>query len=55
MEFTRPKPDGVVEQAGSAVKTFEEALRDQLGVKLTPVKALADIPIVDRVSAPKES
>jgi len=55
MEYTRPKPDGVVEQAGSAVETFEEALRDQLGVKLTPVKSLADIPIVDRVSAPKEN
>ena len=55
MESTRPKPGGNVEQAGSAVETFEEALRDQLGVKLTPVKALVDIPIVDRVSAPKEN
>jgi uncharacterized protein (TIGR03435 family) len=54
MESTRPNPGGNVEQAGSAVETFEEALRDQLGVKLTPVKALVDIPIVDRVSTPKE-
>jgi uncharacterized protein (TIGR03435 family) len=55
MEYTRPKPDGDVEQAGSAVETFEETLRNQLGVKLRPVKALVDIPIVDRVSAPKEN
>ena len=55
MESTRPNPGGNVEQAGSGVETFEEALRDQLGVKLTPVKALVDIPLVDRVSAPKEN
>lgn len=55
MESTRPKPDGDVEPAGSAVETFEEALRDQLGVKLTPVKALLDVPMVDQVSAPKEN
>jgi uncharacterized protein (TIGR03435 family) len=55
MESTRPNPGGNVEQSGSAVETFEEALRDQLGVKLTPVKALVDIPIVDRVSAPREN
>ena len=55
MESTRPNPGGNVEQAGSAVETFDQALRDQLGVKLTPVKALVDIPIVDRVSAPKEN
>jgi hypothetical protein len=55
MECTRPKPEVDVERAGSPVETFEEALRDQLGVKLTPVKALLDIPIVDQVSAPKEN
>ena len=55
MESTRPNPGGNVEQVGSAVETFDQALRDQLGVKLTPVKALVDIPIVDRVSAPKEN
>ena len=54
MESTRPGADGA-EQAGSAVETFEEALKDQLGVKLTQVKALLDIPIVDRVNAPKEN
>jgi bla regulator protein BlaR1 len=55
MEYTRPKLDGDVEQPESAVETFDEALRDQLGVKLRPVTALVDIPIVDRVSAPKEN
>jgi bla regulator protein blaR1 len=55
MEYARPKPDGEVEQPGPAAETFDEALRDQLGVKLTPVKALLDIPIVDRVNAPKEN
>jgi uncharacterized protein (TIGR03435 family) len=54
MESTRPRADGV-EQTGSAIETFDEALRYQLGVKLTQVKALLDIPIVDRVSAPKEN
>lgn len=55
MECTKPNPDGDVEHAGSPVETFREALRDQLGVKLTPVKALMDIPIVDQVSVPKEN
>jgi uncharacterized protein (TIGR03435 family) len=55
MESTRPRPDSAVEPAGASVETFEEALRDQLGVKLTQVKALVDIPIVDRLSAPKEN
>ena len=55
MECTKPKPDADIEHAGSPVETFQEALRDQLGVKLTPVKALVDIPVVDRVSAPKEN
>jgi bla regulator protein blaR1 len=54
MESTRPRTDEA-EQAGSAVETFEEALMDQLGVKLTQVKALLDIPVVDRVSAAKEN
>jgi hypothetical protein len=55
MEYTRPKSDGDVEQAGSPVETLEEALGDQLGVKLTREKALVDIPIVERVSALKEN
>jgi bla regulator protein blaR1 len=55
MECTKPKPDADIEHAGSPVETFQEALRDQLGVKLTPLKALVDIPIVDHVSAPKEN
>jgi uncharacterized protein (TIGR03435 family) len=55
MESARPNPGGNVEQVGPAVETFDEALKDQLGVKLTPVKALVDIPIVDRVNAPKEN
>jgi bla regulator protein blaR1 len=53
MESTRPRADGA-EQTGSAIETFDEALRYQLGAKLTQVTALLDIPIVDRVSAPKE-
>jgi uncharacterized protein (TIGR03435 family) len=55
MEYTRPKSDGDVEQAGSPVETLEEALGEQLGVKLTREKALVDIPIVERVSALKEN
>jgi uncharacterized protein (TIGR03435 family) len=55
MEYMKPKSDGDPEQAGSPVETLEEALGDQLGVKLTRVKALVDIPIVDRVSALKEN
>ncbi len=55
IECMKPKPDAEVEHAGSPVETFEEALRDQLGVKLTRVKALLDIPIVDQVSAPREN
>jgi uncharacterized protein (TIGR03435 family) len=54
MESTRPRADGV-QQTESAIETFDEALRYQLGVKLTQVKALLDIPIVDRMSAPKEN
>ncbi len=55
IDYTRPKPDGDIGQAGSPVETLDEALGDQLGVKLTPVKALVDIPMVDQVSALKEN
>jgi bla regulator protein blaR1 len=54
IEYTRPKPNGDVEHS-SPVATLEEALGDQLGVKLKPVKALVDIPIVDQVSPSKEN
>jgi uncharacterized protein (TIGR03435 family) len=55
MEYTRPKPDGDVEQVGPPVETLDEALGDQLGVKLTAVKALVDIPIVDQLSVLREN
>jgi bla regulator protein blaR1 len=55
MEYTRSKSEGDVEQAELAVGTFEEAIKDQLGVKLIRVRALLDIPTVDHVSALKEN
>jgi bla regulator protein blaR1 len=55
IEYTRPKPDGDVDQGGSSVESLEEALGDQLGAKLTPVRAVVDIPVVDEVSALKEN
>jgi bla regulator protein blaR1 len=55
IEFTKPKQDADVQRAASPVGTLDEALKDQLGVKLTRVKASLDIPIVDQVSAPKEN
>jgi hypothetical protein len=54
LEYTKPKPDGDVRHADSQAETFDEALRDQFGLKLTPV-ALLDIPIVEQASAPKEN
>ena len=54
MESTRSIADGA-EQTASAIETFDEAIRDQLGVKLTQRRAVLDIPIVDRVSASKEN
>jgi uncharacterized protein (TIGR03435 family) len=55
VEYTKPKADIDIEHAAPAVETLEEALSDQLGVKLTRVKALLDIPIVDQLSALKEN
>jgi bla regulator protein blaR1 len=55
IEYERPKSNGDIDHAASLVETFEEALTDQLGVKLTRVKALMDIPIVDQMSAPREN
>ncbi len=55
VEYTKPKSEGDVEHSALPSETLEEALRDQLGVKLKPVKALLDIPIVDQVSVPKDN
>jgi len=35
--------------------TFEEALKEQLGVKLTPTKAMLNILVIDHVERPSEN
>jgi uncharacterized protein (TIGR03435 family) len=55
MEFTKPKQATDVQPTTSEAGTLEEALADQLGVKLTRVNALLDIPIVDQLNAPAEN
>jgi uncharacterized protein (TIGR03435 family) len=35
--------------------TFEEALKEQLGMKLTPIKAPLDVMVIDRVERPSEN
>ena len=47
--------DEPLSRMAALAETLEEVLRDQLGVKLTPVKALVDVPLVDQVSEPKEN
>jgi uncharacterized protein (TIGR03435 family) len=59
MEYTPEKrgaaaadSDGQAEVPGT---TFEQAVRDQLGLKLEPAKAPLDIPVVDHVEMPSEN
>ncbi|HEX9200228.1 MAG TPA: DUF3738 domain-containing protein, partial [Acidobacteriaceae bacterium] len=35
--------------------TFEQAVKDQLGLKLEPAKAPLEIPVVDHVEMPSEN
>jgi uncharacterized protein (TIGR03435 family) len=44
--------DGQAELPGT---TFEQALKDQLGLKLEPAKAPLEIPVVDHVEMPSEN
>jgi uncharacterized protein (TIGR03435 family) len=55
MEYTKPKTDAAVDAANATGETLVEALNDQLGLKLVPVKALLEIPTVDRVEMPTEN
>jgi len=45
-------PDGQAEAPGT---TFEEAVKNQLGLKLEPTKAPMEIPVVDYVKMPSEN
>jgi uncharacterized protein (TIGR03435 family) len=47
-----PGADAQAELPGT---TFEQAVRDQLGLKLEPAKAPLDIPVVDHVEMPSEN
>jgi uncharacterized protein (TIGR03435 family) len=55
MEYTKPETDAAVDAVSAPGETLVGALNDQLGLKLVPVKALLDIPIVDRVEMPTEN
>ena len=57
MEYTPPgattaSADG---QAALPGTTFEQAVKDQLGLKLEPAKAPLEIPVVDHVEMPSEN
>jgi uncharacterized protein (TIGR03435 family) len=55
VEYTKPKTDAASDVASSLGESLVSALNDQLGLKLVPVKALLDIPLVDRVEMPSEN
>lgn len=52
MEYMRPKEDAAGEEASSPGETLVSALNDQLKLKLVPIKALLDVPVVDHVEMP---
>ena len=49
---TAPNADG---QASVPGTTFEQAVKDQLGLKLEPAKVPLEIPVVDHVEPPSEN
>lgn len=49
MEYTKPNTGVTGEVASSPGETLVSALSYQLGLKLVPVKALLDVPVVDHV------
>jgi bla regulator protein blaR1 len=55
VEYTKPKTDAASDAANFEGESLVNALNDQLGLKLVPVKALLEIPLVDRVEMPSEN
>jgi uncharacterized protein (TIGR03435 family) len=51
VEYARPKPHRE-DNDGATGETMVDALKDQLGLKLVSVKALIQIPVVDRLEQP---
>ena len=49
MEYAKTRLSAGGEDANSSSEPLESALKNQLGVKLTPQKAMLDIPIVDQI------
>jgi uncharacterized protein (TIGR03435 family) len=59
LEWAPPRhgrlPSGEVIDMESDGPTFEEAVRDQLGLKLQSTKAPVEVPVVDHVEKPSEN
>jgi uncharacterized protein (TIGR03435 family) len=59
MEFTPdlpgPQPPGTNSQPDTSGPTLEQALRDQLGIKLESVKGTMDVLVLDHVERPSEN
>jgi len=55
LEFLAPARPGVEEQPDRSGPTFEEALRDQLGMKLTSQKGSVKVYVLDHVERPTEN
>jgi len=52
IEYVNPKANATAEAASSPGETLVSALNDQLRLKLVPVKALLEVPVVDHVEMP---
>jgi len=54
-ELTGPLPPGATFQPDPSGPSLEEALRDQLGIKLESAKSVIDVLVVDHVEHPSEN
>ncbi len=54
MEYTKPKTDTPADGASLPGETLVGALHDQLRLKLVPVRAVLDIPVVDHLEMPTQ-
>ena len=54
-ESRNPSSTGGSSQSDLPGETFLGALKDQLGLKLEPVKAPLDIPVIDHIERPSEN
>jgi uncharacterized protein (TIGR03435 family) len=54
-EVNGPAPPGVDVQPDAAGPTFQETLKQQLGLKLEPQKGLVDVIVLDHVERPTEN